>query len=519
MLAGERIRRGGRRPPAALLLVLTSVMGLGLATAGPAPGSDPAPSVTPSPASSSTRAPGSVDTSFGQGGSVAVAVGSGAGAAAVAVQANGDIVTAGEALLDGEDVILSTRMTPGGELDQSYGTGGIVTVPINGSAGVDSGSALALAPDGKIVIVGGAAPSPGAQLQFTAVRLATDGKLDPTFGQDGVAIVAIGTTSIATAVVVEPDGKIAMAGVATVGHRVFAAARLNPDGTPDAGFGDGGATTFGPPGAAWAMAFQPDGRLVLAGQTATATGSQAFMAARLNSDGTLDLGFGQAGTVAVPLGSRAYGFGLGIRPDGRIVLAGPALTDALVAATVLLNSDGSIDRGYGNSGIATAPYPHGVNGMTLDQQGRMVLPTVGAGALRLSADGSADSTFGAGGGTLVPIGTGGGANGVAIQAGDGKIVLAGLAGVNGQSELTVIRLNGGGPVAGSTVAAAATPRMIVGPGYRAAAPDNVVKAPKHLRMPRRTRSRCAHAGARHGHRRLSARGGPHRHRAPRCRRR
>src|SRR5207248_1709158 len=97
---------------------------------------------------------GALDPSFGSGGYATVSVGAWAGVSAVVVQPDGRIVTAGEASVAGRDVILAMRMTPSGSLDPTFGNGGVTTVDINGDSGVDSGSALALQPDGKIVIAG-----------------------------------------------------------------------------------------------------------------------------------------------------------------------------------------------------------------------------------------------------------------------------------------------------------------------------------------------------------------------------
>jgi uncharacterized delta-60 repeat protein len=457
--------------------------------------------------------PGTLDASFGNNGIVTVAVGSLAEASAVAVQPNGDIVTAGETVIDRQDEILSTRMTPDGDLDPSYGNGGIVTVPINGAAGVDSGDALALQTDGKIVIAGAGTPSGGGSVQFAAVRLNPDGSLDQSFGTGGVALAPLGSQSIANGIKVESDGTIALVGVATVnGQKQFAAAQLNPDGSLDQSFGQGGVTTFGPPGAAWGLAVQPEGRLVLVGETTSATGGQEFMVARLNSDGSVDQSFGQSGFTTFSVGSRSYGFAIALRTDGRIVVAGPALTDNVVAVTAILNPDGTLDQSYGDGGIATVPFPHGVNGIALDSDGRMVLPTVGAGVLRLRPDGTADPTFGQDGSTLIPIGGGGGANGIAIQPSDGKIVLTGAAPVDGRGELTVIRLNGGGGLSSSD------PGTITAGAKRSRSAAVVQpKTPSLTTLHHRHQSRCR---ASHRHRRrhrvTHRRGAPLRHRAPPC---
>ena len=386
---------------------------------------------------------GSLDTTFGSGGYATVSLGSLAEAAAVVVQPDGKIVTAGEATVNGTNVIVSTRMTSTGTLDASYGVGGIVTVAINGGAGVDSGAGLTLQSDGKIVIAGCGRRAGGGPVSFAAVRLLPNGSLDPSFGVGGVRTVSIGAEAIANAVVIQTDGKIVLAGVAVTGHNEFAAVRLNANGTIDTGFGTGGTVTLGPTGGAWGMVLQPDGKLVLAGQTNASGGGndQAFMAARLLSDGTLDDTFGQAGIVTIPIGTTALGYGIALQSDGKLVLTGPAFTTTGVAATARMNPDGTLDPSFGSGGIATVADWQGVNGIILDSSGRIALPAVGASAVRLNANGSADESFGNAGSPRPrwqprrcercrdPT--------------DGKIVLTGAADVNGQTVLTVIRLWGG----------------------------------------------------------------------------
>jgi uncharacterized delta-60 repeat protein len=389
---------------------------------------------------------GSIDTSFGIAGFSTVALGTSAGAAAVVVQGDGKIVTAGQTEVNGENEIVATRMTTSGALDPTFGSGGVVTVRINGGAGVDSGAGLALQADGKIVIAGSGRDGTYGPLTFVAVRLTVNGSLDQSFGVGGVSNVAIGSTSIANAVVIQSDGKIVLAGTALGTHNEFAAARLNPDGTLDHSFGSAGTVTVPSyTGSAWGLGLQSNGQLVLAGQTdysnSSVSGAQQFMAVRLNPDGSMDAGFGQGGVVTVPIGSTALGYGVAVQGDGKLILAGPAFTTTGVNAAVRLTSGGALDPTYGTGGVATVPDWYGANGIVLDQAGRALLPAVGASVLRMNTDGSADATFGSAGNVLAKLGTNDAANGAAVQS-DGKILLAGGATINGRIVIEVVRING-----------------------------------------------------------------------------
>jgi uncharacterized delta-60 repeat protein len=383
-------------------------------------------------------ATGALDPSFGDGGKgySALALGSWAAATAVKLQPDGKIVTAGEEqLASGARVMVSTRLNPDGTRDRAYGDGGVAAVEVGGSAGAN---AIAIQPDGKIVLAG---EGNGGAMDFAAARLEPDGTLDPTFGNGGIVTVPIGSAAMANAVQIQPDGKIVLGGTATSGHNEFAAARLNPDGSLDRSFGPGGTTTLPQTAAAWGMVLQPDGKIVLAGQESSA-GTQVYMAARLLASGAPDWSFGIAGAVGITVGANAYGDALALQQDGRIVLAGSAYTSTSVAAAVRLTPQGWLDRTFGSGGIATVPDWYGVNGTAIQPtDGKIVVAGTGASIVRLNADGSADSTFGSGGLDLLQVGgTGDAANGVAIQPEDGRIVVAGVADIAGRLQLTVMRL-------------------------------------------------------------------------------
>jgi uncharacterized delta-60 repeat protein len=382
--------------------------------------------------------PGAFDPSFGESGTgySALPLGAWAAATAVRVQPDGKIVTAGEAqLAGGARVMVSTRTNPDGSPDPSYGSDGVVTVDVGGEAGAN---AVALQPDGKIVLAG---EGDAGAMVFAAARLEPDGTLDRTFGAGGIVTVPIGSAAMANAVQLQSDGKVVLGGTASIGHNEFAAARLNPDGSLDRSFGSGGTATLPATAAAWAMALQPDGKIVLAGQESS-FGTQVYMAARLLAGGAADWSFGIAGMVGVPIGTSAYGDALALQPDGKIVLGGSAYTSTSVAAAVRLTPGGWLDRAFGSGGIATVPDWYGINAATLQpSDGRILLAGTGASLVRLNADGSADTTLGAGGVDLLRIGgSGDAANGIAIEPSDGKIILAGVADISGRLEPIVIRL-------------------------------------------------------------------------------
>src|SRR5262249_33667290 len=151
----------------------------------------------------------------------------------------------------------------------------------------------------------------------------------------------------------------------------------------------------------------------VAGDTYHSTTGSDFAVTRLNSDGSLDASFGTAGVASVSFGAgntNDVPCGMALDAAGRIVVAGStnANTTSYDFAVTRLNSDGSLDAGFGTSGEATVSfgtaYTKFASGMTLDGAGRIVV--VGAthsstgfefALTRLNSDGSLDSGFGAGG--------------------------------------------------------------------------------------------------------------------------
>lgn len=91
----------------------------------------------------------------------------------------------------------------------------------------DRANDLALQPDGKIVVVGSTFKSKDAAA-FAVVRYNANGSLDSTFGTGGKTTIALGANDLATAVAIQPDGKIVVAGnTSDLVHTNFALVRLH----------------------------------------------------------------------------------------------------------------------------------------------------------------------------------------------------------------------------------------------------------------------------------------------------
>jgi uncharacterized delta-60 repeat protein len=297
-------------------------------------------------------ADGTLDTTFGTNGPEGLSTpfaGVGGQVRAMAIQPDGRIVVGGFA---GGGFALA-RLMPDGSLDASFGSGGqVLSDFFPGASELAYGMALQV--DGRIVLAGQA--DGGAGVVVTLARYNSDGSLDTTFGAGG--LVLSGFPGAANAVAVQPDGRIVVAGLS------FLVTRFDADGSLDAGFGSGGrvAVPFGGPGESEANAIlvQPDGRIVVGGATLTIYGSQdEFALARLNPDGSLDKPFGHGGMVTTDFYGRGAGIGaLLLQPDGRLVAAGSGYpshqSPSSHFALARFESNGQLDHSFGKDGLAVA---------------------------------------------------------------------------------------------------------------------------------------------------------------------
>ena len=164
------------------------------------------------------------------------------------------------------------RFDATGQLDTSFGVNGYVTTQFLTET---FNPVIALQPDGKIVVVGvtTAAHNVGSNFELALARFNADGSLDPSFGTNGITITAAPSGfsyDQPPAVALQPDGKIVIAAgtsPADDGSGEFVVARYDASGTLDTTFGQDGliTTQFAGYAAATSVALQPDGRIIAAG--------------------------------------------------------------------------------------------------------------------------------------------------------------------------------------------------------------------------------------------------------------
>jgi len=281
-----------------------------------------------SPAAAAGAVAARVDTSFGGGFANHNLSDLDDQATAVAVQADGAVVVVGqtntEAFTHTPADIFVARFTAAGRLDPSFGTGGVAVIGAPGQW--DLAYAVVVQTDGRIV-VGGLVNERPAVLRLTAT-----GHLDPGFGSGGVVPVFEAGHQYVTALALQDDGKILFTG------SVFAVGRIEADGELDPSFGTGGValtpvgwdpnagTTYN------ALALQADGRIVVGGSFNGPTWGgpvETASLARYTSAGMPDPTFGAGGFVQTNLDTDYADRGtkitsLAIQPDGRIVAVGQA---------------------------------------------------------------------------------------------------------------------------------------------------------------------------------------------------
>jgi uncharacterized delta-60 repeat protein len=270
---------------------------------------------------------GTQDTTFGTSGKTTTTLGVGAVARAVAIQVDGKILVAGSVFTEAAGVasadFLLARYTATGTLDVTFGTGGIVTTDF---AGLDDiASAVTIQADGKIVLAG-LTLSPPNSLDFALARYNSNGTLDSGFGNAGKVITVADGGQQAFAIVMQPDSKIVVAGdTATAGNSDFAVRRYNSNGALDASFGSSGTviTDFGSDEAARAVAIQTDGKIIVAGARGEGNNTD-FALARYMANGTLDTSFGVGGKVTTNVGGIDWAMAMELQPDNKILVAGRA---------------------------------------------------------------------------------------------------------------------------------------------------------------------------------------------------
>ncbi len=333
------------------------------------------------------------------------------------------------------DAALTVKAQKGGDLDYSFAWGGSINGPVR---------SIAVQPDGKVLMAGEFTTTHGA-IRRGIARLNADGTTDHTFMN---ALFGVAGADLPTvyAIALQSDGKALIGGNFTSVNGVGRTniARLNADGSLDAGFQNG---LLGTDGAVYSVAVQSDGKVLVGGLFSRVNRVNRGGIARLETDGRLDSSFQDRQS-----GTEGGVYSLAVQPEGKVLVGGgfTSVNGVSRGNIARLNADGTLDSGFQNglSGADSIVFSISLqnDGKVLLGGGFRMVNGVSRGNIaRLNADGSLDNFFQDG---LA----GAERDGVFSVLGqsDGRVLIGGLfATVNGVGRNHIARLNADGTLDGS----------------------------------------------------------------------
>lgn len=328
-----------------------------------------------------------------------------------------------------------------GDLDTGFGQGGFTGADIPQVSGYTRN--VLVQPDGKILASG----QPTSHYDFAIVRYQLDGSLDRSFGNDGLVLTDLSGKDWfedALAMVLQPDGKIVLAGYLEDNRKIFhfALARFSKDGQLDASFGKRGVVLTRPPGnknggVAQALALLPNGKLLVGGDSAG-----YFTLARYTSNGKLDRKFGTNGFARTQFPERDFSVisDIKVQPDGNIVVAGVSgklgVQESADLALARYKTNGQLDRRFGQRGRVLTDFGNDrdvIAKIALLADGRIIAAgdsdwqgktrAILAGYL---SNGQLDANFGSAGKVIEEFKGFDGFRAIVVQT-DGKIITGGVA--------------------------------------------------------------------------------------------
>ena len=323
-----------------------------------------------------------------------------------------------------------------GDLDPAFGANGAAVLPApiavngSGSAAAAVPGIFADLPDGDVVLA--ATYGEGVVVWETTQT----GQAVTTFGQDGVAEISLSSVPALTQIAVNPDGSFLVGGhVAMTDAAGVFLMKLNPDGSVDTSFGNGGEIngSYTPGDDELTSVIVESDDSILVGATVNTANDASSTAALIHyePDGSLDIGFGTGGVL--DLSSVPAGFtDMVQQPDGKLLFViNGSYNEGYYGnggAVVRLDSDDTLDPSFGTDGVAPLNWGEFQSTAIVQPDGKILIGgggSVQATLGRLNADGSIDLTFGQDGSVVVNFGNYGASfNSLAVEPG-GKIVAVG----------------------------------------------------------------------------------------------
>ena len=334
-----------------------------------------------------------------------------------------------------------------GMLDPSFGNGGIVLTDFNPNQPISFARAVVVMPDGRAVAVGNTTPNLGGTY-MAAARYLTSGALDPSFGNGGLTYLVGGpflASAYAEDVVLEPSGAVILVGGWQLTQTPsFSLVRVGGGGP----WGTNGYVHTAFPGGASAAAgvLQPDGRIIAVGSSGPQQSPTTIVAARYNTDGTLDPTFGASGTLILPLPQVFRARDVALQPDGKLLIAGTY--GASDFGLVRLLPGGTPDPSFDGDGLVTSNFGGTESGHSVFVlgDGRLVLGGLHNGdfaLVRYLPNGAVDTTFGAAGLATAPSAVAEEAD-EAIVLPNGNLMVAGFTIESANRDFVLARFTAGG---------------------------------------------------------------------------
>jgi uncharacterized delta-60 repeat protein len=322
---------------------------------------------------------GSPDSTFSGDGKLITNFGAEDAVFSVAVQSNGKIVVAGNKCSNDICDLALARYNPNGKLDVTFSGDGKLITDIGGKDNSTYGG-LAIQPDGKIVVTGQSFN--GVGYHFAVYRYNANGTPDTTFSGDGKLSFGfgVGKQDFGEDLALQSDGKIVVVGETCANSDCdFAVARLTATGALDKTFSGDGKQIINMGGfdVPRCMILQPDGKMVLAGYKRVAAGTY-FALVRLNTNGSLDTNFSGTGRKVINMGNGSYSLitDMSVQSDGKIVAFGVTkVGTAYDFALARLNANGALDSTFSGDGKLTVDFGHdeGAYGLAQQADGSYVL--------------------------------------------------------------------------------------------------------------------------------------------------
>lgn len=412
---------------------------------------------------------GNLDLTFSGDGIQVVELGSSTVSTAMGIQSDGKIIlTFIEENMQGGAVRVA-RFLEDGTYDSTFGNTGIQTVNF-GPGNFGYSMNLTIQSDDKIVI-GCSISNEMGEIYYGVVRMDAWGNMDSSFGEGGVVMTEVDLDPLyggMNGIAQQPDGKILVFGTTSMPmNNQFILFRLMEDGTMDDSFGNGefvyvNATMYGD--SPFRAYFTSDDKIVIGGSTLVPTGGlldpayEDILIVRLNMDGTPDETFGEEGRLMANLDDMGDQCShIVVMEDGSIYAAGyitdgdtlytNGITDFLLCK---FTPEGNFDTSFGTDGYLQYDLAGSndiLTALVKDENGNLILigftsiypEYTNVALLRVLPDGTPDATFGENGkvmedyfGSLDEVTT-------AQMTSDNKILVCGKSNIEGDVWATVSR--------------------------------------------------------------------------------